>query len=834
MSIQADTDNAGDEHGDQPKLDSADLFSSAMELASRGWHPQPLGGANGKKLLATGITGYSRKDATAEDIRFWSAMFGTRWRSNGVRCPKTVLGIDVDDYISRGKTKRGLATIAEHEARFGEKLPATYITTARPGGSGIRWFRIPHDWRGPGALKAADELPAGTEAGVELIQRTHRYAVVPPSIHCEIGEPYRLYGPSGQEIADGLLPHPETLPELPLGWLDGLAALCPARAVVGRRFNREEIELWLDAFTGNDYPHGLPQVVKKFHAGIDGGSTDRHKAMLSALCWALKESRVGGYPAREAEQRLRVEWLAKIAGDSNHDEPEFDDMLADAVGYAEADDHVARWQRMCRNYGEDTRDYAELVAGFRSRTESGDRSAPAMPANTADQLDTDVAEFWSSSAVLRDLRQFAQSRRVGPAAMLGNSLARVVAAIPPNVVLPPTIGSYAGLNLFVALVGRSGESKSASMGASADWLTVDPSYSPAKPGSGEGLAKCYASVRKMPATPGAAASFVQIGKAWSVLAQLPEVDTLIATGGRGGSTIMSELRSAWSGERLGLDYSGEDKRIVLCANRYRLCLVLGVQPLRAAPLFDDADGGTPQRFVWFPARDTDAPIVRPDEPPRLELPRWPELRGNGLADPDVALASQLAMAADPSEYRVLDIPTAAREAIDANQLAVLRGDPNADPLDGHRLLVRLKVSAALMALECRYEEISDADWERAGVLMALSDHTRQLVRNELSAKATAANVFRGRAEGERADVADQIKADRAVARIAENIAKKLTEAGGSMARSDARSKIAHRDRVHFDDAEALLLDSGQIAKSAAESASGSDGFVLALAESSKP
>lgn len=370
------------------------------------------------------------------------------------------------------------------------------------------------------------------------------------------------------------------------------------------------------------------------------------------------------------------------------------------------------------------------------------------------------------------------------------------------------------------------------MGTSADWLTVDPSIPPAKPGSGEGLAKCFASMQKMPTANGNPARFVQVGKSWSVFAQIQEVDTLIATGGRGGSTIMSELRSAWSGERLGLDYAGEDKRIVLYANRYRLCLVLGVQPLRSAPLFEDADGGTPQRFVWLPAGDHHAPIARPDEPARLELPRWPELRGNGTTDPDVVLNSQLGIAADPSEYRVLDIPSAARDAIDANQLAVLRGDRGADPLDGHRLLVRLKVSAALMALENRYDAISEADWDRAGVLMALSDATRELARKEVAAKAAAANVIRGRAEGERADVAEQAKSDRAAMRIAENIVKKLSEAGGTMARSDARSRIAHRDRAHFDEAEAFLIESGRIVKSPVKSGRGSgsdDAFTMSLA-----
>lgn len=82
----------------------------------------------------------------------------------------------------------------------------------------------------------------------------------------------------------------------------------------------------------------------------------------------------------------------------------------------------------------------------------------------------DAESFWSSSQQLRDLRQFAHARMVGRWAMLGNALARVIAHVPPHVVLPPTVGDHASLNLFVAIVGRSGDSKSASMAAAGSWL----------------------------------------------------------------------------------------------------------------------------------------------------------------------------------------------------------------------------------------------------------------------------------------------------------------------------------------------------------------------------
>jgi hypothetical protein len=70
--------------------------------------------------------------------------------------------------------------------------------------------------------------------------------------------------------------------------------------------------------------------------------------------------------------------------------------------------------------------------------------------------------FWTTTLVLKDLRQFARSRWVPPYSMLGCVLARVATTIPPEVVLPPLRVGFASLNFFVALVGSSGATKSGS------------------------------------------------------------------------------------------------------------------------------------------------------------------------------------------------------------------------------------------------------------------------------------------------------------------------------------------------------------------------------------
>lgn len=565
-----------------------------------------------------------------------------------------------------------------------------------------------------------------------------------------------------------------------------------------------ELTKFLGAHVRDDQPRGLQGHLTSFAAAVERGES-RHDSMTKIMAWAFRESLIGRFGAQTAYDALKLAFYR--AKPETRGTGEFDRIARWAAAQAEIADPNETRQRVSR----DT--YADPFESIRS----------------------DLADFWSSSPQLSDLRQFAQSRLVGPMSMLGNSLARVVASIPPNVVLPPIVGGVASLNLFVALVGKSGESKSASMRASADWLRIEPNYQPSKPGSGEGLAKCFAYKSKLAGGGG----WVQVGKQWSVLAQIPEVDTLAATGNRSGSTIMSTLREGWSGERLGQDYAGDDKRIILQDNRYRLCLSLGVQPLRAAPIFDDADGGTPQRFVWFSAVDHDLPDVEPDAPPMLDLGRWEDgtssasgTNSAALVDPDIDRNANLAVPADPAEFDILTVPTIAEREIRDVQRAIRRGLGGVDPLDGHRLLVQLKVAAALMALEGRRHEITESDWQRAAVVMAMSNITRNAVRDELASKSRELNLARGRAEGEREIIkSDVIAEDRQrVFRMAERLRDKLkTDDGQTLSKLRKNLAAGNANRDIFDKAVVFAADNGMIRREEFTATNGQESTRLWLA-----
>lgn len=407
-----------------------------------------------------------------------------------------------------------------------------------------------------------------------------------------------------------------------------------------------------------------------------------------------------------------------------------------------------------------------------------------VPASTG-QSEHD--HFWTARPELEHLRAFARARRAAPWAVLGCALTRVVAQVEPDVVLPPIIGGEASLNLFLGLVGPSGGGKGAAESAASDAIRFDSDDPPAVAGvgSGEGIAHTY--LRYVVGKKGAAGSVEQ--HTTRALFRAPEVDTLAALKGRQGSTLLPKLRDAWIGDALGFAYADVTRRLDLQAHQYRLCLVVGIQPARASVLVDDADGGTPQRFLWLPTMDANVPAQAPPEPAPID---WQ------------TPALNLAAVSASGRYRFL-VCDAARAAID--QAAVARHQGRVTALDGHALLCRLKTAAALGLLNGRYE-VTDDDWEMAGIVMQVSDTTRAGVLRSLGERSAATTIARGRAEGLRAVAVEETKNEHGEQRVGRLIMRKLSDDWTS--RNDLRKALPSRDRGHFDSAMERLITTGLV------------------------
>lgn len=394
--------------------------------------------------------------------------------------------------------------------------------------------------------------------------------------------------------------------------------------------------------------------------------------------------------------------------------------------------------------------------------------------------------MWTARPELEHVRDFARARRCSPWAVLGVVLARAVTAVPPFVVLPAMVGGHATLNLFVALVGPSGSGKGAAERTGADCL-IWPPIDTFSPGSGEGLTRLFVHREKIPAGEDGAGGWQLVTDRTALMLTVPEIDGLSALTGRRGSTLLPQLRQAWSGEDLGFAYADPERALRVPRGTYRLTAVVGVQPGRAGGLLDDADGGTPQRFLWLPTTDPDAPDIAPDcpEPVPWRPPApWHTDRWGRV---------------------VLQVPAAAHEAVDGARLARLRGEGAA--LDGHALLARLKIAAALAMLAGAHSVDAD-DWDLAGEVMAVSDATREAVLAHLQRAQSEQNRAQGRAEGERAAVADDVKHERTVQRVGRLIARTLGPDWTS--RAVVRRAVASRDRHAADEAIRRLVSAGSV------------------------
>jgi hypothetical protein len=393
-------------------------------------------------------------------------------------------------------------------------------------------------------------------------------------------------------------------------------------------------------------------------------------------------------------------------------------------------------------------------------------------------------EFWHATDTLKHIRKFARARQAGPLAVLGASMARAVASVPPTVQLPPWIGSNASLNLFLGLVAGSGIGKGVAERVAEDAFVWGAIHE-AGIGSGEGINHLFAHYDR-------ATGATKMDR-HRVLFSVPEIDTLSALGNRNGATLVSQLRKAWSGEALSFSYADKQKALDIFKHTYRLALVAGIQPGRGRALIEDADGGTPQRFVWLPTDDPDAP----DEPD--EAPRAMDLRPISQEWPE------------PGTIRphILKLPDRARKMIRSNRTAVLRGESTDSTLDGHLGLCRMKVAAALALLH-NEREVSEQFWDLSGVVMETSLKTRTTVERYLADQNDKTNRARGRADGIRSIEAENVREAALVKKVSQSIVHVLEELDGSGSWSVVRKKLWVQFRDLFDEAIDALVAVGAV------------------------
>ncbi|MCA2302732.1 hypothetical protein JF770_04110 [Mycobacterium intracellulare] len=394
--------------------------------------------------------------------------------------------------------------------------------------------------------------------------------------------------------------------------------------------------------------------------------------------------------------------------------------------------------------------------------------------------------FWYGRESLQQIYQTARGRLVSPWAVLAHCAANALSVVPPFVQLPPLIGGPGSLNMLFATVARSGGGKDAAA-AVADYLTPDATAPVRNLGSGEGLVEEY----RIPAGKEDKKLGMPDDQRPAIRFVADEVDAVLALGSRTGSTILPTLRSSFSGATLGAS-TVRSGGFHLRKHSYRLTLVMSVQPARAGWLLDDAGGGTPQRFAWFPARDprADGRIggERHNEAP-LKLPTGPDRWGD--------------------THRELEVPELVSDYVrDAARRRNLDLEDE-EELDGHAVFAREKIAMALAVLDGR-TEMTSADWTFAGIAMEVSDLTRDWVRDSAEAQKVADAAERGRMLGvsnvgrkEEEHAHIQLRVQRFGARMVRYVTASWKSTGQPLTRNDLLRRFDSRERAWFN--EALLV-----------------------------
>lgn len=416
---------------------------------------------------------------------------------------------------------------------------------------------------------------------------------------------------------------------------------------------------------------------------------------------------------------------------------------------------------------------------------------PNVKVVTIDEITGEATEtettFWQSRPYLAHIYQYALARMCSPWAVLGVAIVRTLAHIPPWVTLPPLIGGRGSLNAFIAIVGPSGVGKGAAEAAAQDCIrwpdTPDGPLHTVTLGSGEGIAHQYRHYEK--------GEIVRDRDA--VLFTVSEVDTLTALGTRQGATIMGQLRAMFSGEALGFAYADASRRILLPAHEYRACLSIGVQPARAKALLDDADGGTPQRIVWFPATSPDITDTPPAEPAPLRLK--PIAWGNVVTRDPKTFAHNIV------------IPETVAAEIRGQHAARARGEGT--DLDGHATFAREKVAFALAVLDGRHAMTED-DWALSAAVMQVSDQTRRAVQHTLTAAAERADRARSERDAQRQIHVEDKTREAAIQRAAHHVLKHVEAAGGQIGWAELRRSMRSDSRRWMEDGVGSLQDAGRI------------------------
>jgi hypothetical protein len=359
-------------------------------------------------------------------------------------------------------------------------------------------------------------------------------------------------------------------------------------------------------------------------------------------------------------------------------------------------------------------------------------------------------EFWGSRELFKRIRQAAWATQTHPDAVLACVLARAAGAAGHEVTFN-TGKSPSTLSLFACLLAPSGIGKSDAY-KTAKRLVRLPNYLCLPDGgvdmnifrdglnisTGEGLAEGYMGTVEVEATNPDGSVRMTRGRGRNAVPEPEMVKVRRAVRHRAfffvdegeiltklmhersGATLGGHMRTAWSGGALSQNNASEDRFRHVPDGSYTMGMVIGYQPETAVAMLSEVGPGTPQRFLWFGAQDTEMPD--PDE--EFEFP-----------EPIVI----------PSEDRwrgEIQFPRELRRWFRHHTWGKHRGSLQVDPMDSHEPLMLGKLTSEFCWLDGRHV-VNPDDWRLAGMVWSVSCAIRdRLIRHRDTLAARAKEEIR--------------------------------------------------------------------------------------------
>jgi hypothetical protein len=419
-------------------------------------------------------------------------------------------------------------------------------------------------------------------------------------------------------------------------------------------------------------------------------------------------------------------------------------------------------------------------------------------------------EFWGSRDLFKAIRQSAWASQTHPDAVLACVLTRAAGAAGHEVAFN-TGKSLGTMSLFAVLLSKSGIGKSDAVKAAKRFMQLPGHLLEPEGGTnmdvfrdglslstGEGLAETYMGSVDVEATnPDGSPKFEMKGRGRNSVAEPVMVKVRKAVRHRAwfyvdegevltklmhersGATLGGHMRTAWSGAALSQSNASEERWRYVPDGSYTIGMIIGYQPETAVAMLSEVGPGTPQRFLWFGAQDTEMP------------------------DPDEEFEFPESVTIPPEDLRtgVIEFPRELRRWFRHQIAGKHHGTIEFDPMDSHEPLMRAKLSALLCWLDGRMLVNRD-DWILAGMIWSVSCAIRdRLIRHrdaEAERQATAKREERLAEAVEVEVMRVSVSAD--VERVAKRILRKVMVADDAFESVKAYriKKDFGRDKPFFD------------------------------------